>query len=135
MAEGVRLTAEQMEEIVSLMFDQMVECAMLDRTTVPDGFGGFVPRWTQGASFKAAIVYNSSIQARVAEVQGVKGMYTVTVPDSVQMEYHDVFVRIGDGVVFRCVSKDDNKTPAAASFHVRTFNAEEWAINKEGVTE
>lgn len=111
---------------MSLMFDQMVECAMLDRTTVPDGFGGIVPHWTHGAPFKAAITYDSSISARVAEVQGVKGLYTVTVPISVKMEYGSIFVRLSDGMTFRSVSKDDNVSPAAASFAVRVFNAEEW---------
>lgn len=114
---------------MSLMHDQMERCAYLDKTTVPDGFGGVIPEWPQGAEFKAAIVYESSMQARVAEVQGVKGMYRVTVPKSIKIGYGDAFVCLSGefkGMTFRCVSKDDSATPKAASFQVRVFNAKEW---------
>lgn len=114
---------------MSLLFDMMEECAFLDKTTVPDGFGGVNSNYTEGARFNAAIVFESSIQARVAEAQGVRGMYRVTVPRDVRIGYNEVFVRISDGKTFRNVSKDDMSTPDAASFKVRVFNAEEWNIS------
>ena len=113
---------------MSLMSAMMEDCAFLDKTTKPDGFGGVVPTWTEGAPFKAAINLQSSIQARVAEVQGVTGMYRVTVPKSVRIGYGEVFIRISDGKKFRNVSKDDIATPETASFQVRVFNAEEWNL-------
>lgn len=113
---------------MSLMSDMMVDCAFLDKTTQPDGFGGAVPIWTEGAPFKAAINLQSSIQARVAEVQGVTGMYRVTVPKSVRIGYGEAFIRLSDGKKFRNVSKDDIATPETASFQVRVFNAEEWDL-------
>lgn len=111
---------------MSLMSDAMTECAFLDKTTAPDGFGGYISNYTEGARFKAAIVFESSIQARVAEVQGVRGMYRVTVPRDVRIDYHDTFIRLSDGKTFRNVSKDDMESPDTASFKVRVFNAEEW---------
>ena len=111
---------------MSLMSAAMTECAFLDKNTVPDGFGGHISNYTEGARFKAAIVLESSIQARIAEVQGVRGMYRVTVPKNVRVDYNDVFIRLSDGKKFRNVSKDDLSTPDAATFNVRVFNAEEW---------
>lgn len=116
---------------MSLMLDQMEECAFLHKTTIPDGYGGVIPQWTQGASFKAAISYQSSLQARVAEVQGVVGLYKVTVPKNVPVDYNEVFICLSGkyaGRKFRSVSKDDLTTPEAASFQVRVFNAEEWNL-------
>lgn len=115
---------------MSLMFDQMTECVFLDKSTVPDGYGGVVPKWSEGAHFKANIAYNGSMQARVAEIQGVRGMYNVTVPKNITVEYHEAFVCLGGefaGRTFRSVSRDDMTTPEAASFQVRVFNAEEWS--------
>lgn len=111
---------------MSLLYDAMEECVFIHRTTKPDGQGGYISEYSEGAEFKAAIVYDTSLEARVAAVQGITGSYTVSVPKSVEIGYHDAFVRRSDGQVFRCVSKDDSTTPEAASFKIRQFKAEEW---------
>jgi hypothetical protein len=119
-----------MEETMSLMLDQMEKCTFLDKTTAPDGYGGVIHEWKEGATFKAAISFDSSITARVAEVQGVRGMYKITVPKNITVDYHEAFVCLEGkyaGRTFRSVSKDDLTTPEAASFQVRVFNAEEWS--------
>lgn len=113
-----------------MLIDTMKErCTMLDRLTVPDGQGGIVPTWTDGASFDAAIVKDSSITARMAEKQGVTELYTVTVGTNVSLDFHDVFRRESDGAVFRVTSNiTDSKTPAVASFQFGQVTAEKWVL-------
>ena len=100
---------------------------MLDRSTASDGYGGFTSAYTEGAAFKAAITLDSSIQARVAAVQGVTSLYTITTEKAVSLQFHDVLRRVSDGKVFRVTSDgDDKKTPASASLNMRQVSAEEW---------
>ena len=63
---------------MSLLSEAMEKCIMLDKRTVPDGYGGIITTWTEGAEFLSAIVFNSSMEARTASVQGVTSLYTVT---------------------------------------------------------
>lgn len=118
---------------MSLLLDAMEDCTILNKATVDDGYGGYDTQWTEGATFKAAIVFDTSIQARVAAVQGVTNLYTVTTPRALTLEYHDVFRRISDGKIFRVTSDgDDKKTPASAALDMRVVSAEEWSLTKEG---
>ena len=115
---------------MSLLSDAMEKCTMLDRQTGPDGYGGVITTWTGGAEFAAAIVFDTSIQARVADVQGVTSLYTVTTPKAVNLQYHDVFRRNADGKTFRVTSDgDDKKTPKSAGLDMRQVTAEEWAVS------
>lgn len=114
---------------MSLLHEAMEQCTMIDKTTVPDGRGGVIPTWKDGASFNAAIVLDSSTQARIAEAQGVTALYTVTTNKSVNLQYHDVFRREADKKVFRVTSDgDDKKTPESANLNMRQVSAEEWAL-------
>ena len=77
--------------------------------------------------FKAAISFDSSMEARTAEKQGVTSLYTITVPLNCKLKYHDVLKRLRDGKIFRITSDgDDVQTPASASFQFLQVEAEEW---------
>ena len=102
---------------------------MMDRQTVSDGMGGFSYQWTQGAQFNAAVVKNSTMQARIAEKQGVTEVYTVTVAKGVKLDFHDVFKRLSDGAVFRVTSNTyDSETPERATFQIGQVTAERWEL-------
>lgn len=102
---------------------------MVDKTTTPDGMGGFIPKWVDGAEFQAAIVKNTSMEARLAEKQGVTELYTVTVNKGIPLDYHDVFRRIRDGAIFRVTSNiADSETPSVASFQIGQVTAEKWVL-------
>lgn len=114
---------------MSLLTDAMTPCVFMDKTKQPDGEGGYINLWSEGAPFEAAITFDSSIQARTAEKSGVTSLYTVTTGKGVRLEYHDVFRRLSDGKIFRVTSDgDDNQTPKAASFQALQVSAEEWAL-------
>lgn len=114
---------------MSLIESFKTNCVLMEKTHTPDGEGGFITTWVEGAQFGAAVVYNSSLQARVAEKQGVTNLYTVTTDKNASLEYHDVFKRISDGKIFRVTSDgDDAKTPDVASFDFSQVSAEEWVL-------
>lgn len=112
------------------LYEEMMDtCAMMDRRTVPDGLGGFDYEWTQGAEFRAAVVKNNTLDARVAEKQGVTELYTVTVDKGVTLEFHDVFKRLRDNAIFRVTSNiHDSETPQRATFQIGQVTAERWEL-------
>ena len=116
---------------MSLLDEMMEACVFLNKQRVDDGYGGYKTIWTEGASFNAAIVFDTSIEARVADVQGVSSLYTVTISRDFMLEYHDVFRRSRDGKIFRITSDGDDKyTPKSAGLDMRQVTAEEWELTK-----
>jgi len=112
------------------LIDTMKEaCTMIDRRTISDGQGGTIQAWVDGAKFDAAIIKDNTMQARIAEKQGVTEVYTVTTGKNVQLDFHDVFRRESDGAIFRVTSNiTDSKTPAVASFQFGQVTAERWVL-------
>ncbi len=117
---------------MSLIDDFTSKCIMMDKTTVSDGYGGFVAKWVEGASFDAAITLDSSIQARIAEKEGVTALYTVTTKKNINLQYHNVFKRLSDGKMFRVTSDGDDKyTPSSANLNMRQVSCEEWELTND----
>ena len=111
---------------MSLLADAMEECAYIDRTTQDDGYGGIISVWSEGAHFNAAIVYDTSLEARRAEAEGVKNLYTVTTQKTVTLMYGDIFERASDGKIFKVTSDgSDKKSPISATLDMRVVTAEE----------
>ena len=115
---------------MSMIEESMESVCFMEKTRTPDGEGGFITAWTEGAEFKASITFDSSMQARVADKQGVTSLYTVTTAKNANLEYHDVIKRLRDGKIFRITSDgDDKQTPARAVFgQYLQVTAEEWVI-------
>lgn len=114
---------------MSLLDEAMEDCVLMDKTTQADGYGGVQTVWVEGAPIYAAITFDTSIEARVAEKQGVTSVYTVTTTKDIVLQYHDVFKRIRDGKIFRVTSDGDDKfTPASASLNMRQVTAEEITV-------
>ena len=112
---------------MSLLTQAMEDVVMLEKKRVPDGEGGFTTEWADGVQFKAAISFDSSMEARTAEKAGVTSLYTVTVPTNAKLGYHDCIKRLRDGKVFRITSDGDDKiTPPSASFQFLQVTAEEY---------
>ncbi len=115
---------------MSLLSVAMDTCVLLNKQTAPDGYGGYISTYVDGAEFLAAVSFDTSIEARVADKQGVTSLYTVTTSRAMTLEYHDVFRRVKDGKVFRVTSDGDDKyTPKTATLDMRVVTAEEWSVN------
>ena len=114
---------------MSLLNDYMSTCTLIDKIRVPDGMGGYTVEWHDGAQIECAIRFDNSMQARVAEKQGVTSLYTIVTKKNINLQYHDVLRREEDGKIFRVTSDgDDNKTPPSASLNMREVSAEQWVL-------
>ena len=114
---------------MSLLSEAYTDCVYINKAVLPDGEGGLVTTWTEGAEFKAAIRLDNSMQARIGMAQGVTALYTIITSRSVNLQYHDVVKRLDDNKIFRVTSDgDDQKTPGSAGLDMRAVSAEEWSL-------
>lgn len=112
---------------MSLLTEQMNDCVYLNKQVVDDGYGSQISSWTEGARFKAAVVLYNSVEAKIAEKQGVTSLYQVTTSKDIRLEYHDVFKVLESGQVFR-VTSNDRATPDSATLDMRVVSAEKWGL-------
>lgn len=112
------------------LFEQFMEdCVELKKTRIDDDVGGYEIKWTEGVVFRAAIIKDSSLRARIAEKEGVTEVYTVTTDKGIGLDFHEVFKRVRDGATFRVTSNAaDSATPKAASFSFEQVTAERWSL-------
>jgi hypothetical protein len=114
---------------MSLLQQAMTDVVAMEKTRVSDGEGGFIVDWVDGAVFKAAITFDTSMQSRIGEKQGVSSRYTVTTSKNAKLEYHDVIRRLNDGKIFRITSDgDDKQTPESSGLNFLQVTAEEWVL-------
>ena len=114
---------------MSLIDEAMTTVVLMEKTRQPDGEGGFITEWVDGVAFEAAITFDTSIESRIAEKQGVTSRYTITTNKNAKLEFHDVIRRLSDGKVFRISSDgDDVQTPERATFQFLQVTAEEWVL-------
>lgn len=117
---------------MSLLEEYMESCTIYDKTHEKDTYGGMWVVWKEGVSFDAAITLDSSMEARLAEKQGVTAVYTITTNRDINLQYHDVIRRDSDGKIFRVTSDgDDKKTPNSAGLNMRVVSAEEWELTDD----
>ena len=113
---------------MSLLTDAMVDCVIMDKTTVADGYGGVTTTWADGAKIKAAIVANTPSADVRAQQLGITTVYTVTTERTVVLRFNDVIKRSSDSKLFRVTSNGDDKaTPVSATLDMRVVTAEAWS--------
>lgn len=114
---------------MSLLDSAMEKFLFINKAREPDGEGGYTTVWTEGAEFSANARFDTSMQARIGEAQGVTSLYTITTRKAVTLEYHDVVKRVSDSKILRVTSDgDDVKTPESAGLNMRQVTAEEWRL-------
>lgn len=111
-----------------LIDDYMQLCTFIDKVRTPDGEGGFTVEWRDGVQFDAAITQDSTMQAQIAQAQGVTSVYTITTHRNVVLEYHDV-IRDSAGHIYRITTDGDEvKTPKSATIDIAQVKAEKWKL-------
>lgn len=114
---------------MSLVDEAMEKSYIIDKTTAPDGRGGVITRYVEGAEIKVAYSFDTSVESRVAEKDDALNRFTLTTKQSINLQYHDIVKRDRDGKIFRVTSDgDDNKTPASSPLDMRQVEAEEWSL-------
>lgn len=114
---------------MSLVDNAMTATYIMDKRSVPDGRGGVITQYVEGAEIMAAYSFDTSVEARIGQQQGAESRYTLTTRKSVNLQYHDVVKRKSDNKIFRVTSDgDDNYTPATSALNMRQVEAEEWEL-------
>lgn len=110
---------------MSLLDEFARRCVLMEKTRVPDGAGGYITTWAEGAEFINHQTVDSSMEARIAEKQGVTSVYSALVDKAVPIEYGDYFKDKETGTVYRVTSRPEEKlAPKSASFGLKYFTAE-----------
>jgi len=102
---------------------------LLNMVRTSDGQGGFTTSWEDGAEINIAVRYDSSMEARRAEKEGMTSVYTFLVSRSIELNYHDVLRRKSDQQIFRITSRTgDSVTPSSSSLSLTAVTAERWEL-------
>ena len=116
---------------MSLLDDFARPCVLLEKTRKPDGEGGYIVEWTDGAEFMNYQALDTSMEARRAEKEGVTSLYSALVDKSLPIEYNDYFLDKGTGMTYRVTSNPEEKqAPKSASFDLKYFTAERKELPK-----
>ena len=114
---------------MSLLDDFARPCVLMEKKRVPDGAGGFLVEWTEGAEFTNYQALDTSMEARIAEKQGVTSLYSALVDKAVPIEYNDVFKDKATGETYRVTSNPEDKTaPRSSTLPLKYFTAERWSL-------
>lgn len=123
-------------------YDDYGSFQIIDSVTRNDGYGGFVPTYEYGGIIEGVLVLNNSINAQVAQKQGVTGVYTLSFDKTIRLPWHTIFQKVvlnkdgtikQRGSVYRVTTKDDNSPPKTASLSMqfRQVTCEEWKLPTE----
>ena len=110
---------------MSLLDDFARTCVLLEKKRVPDGAGGYKVEWTEGIEFVNHQSRDTTMEARIAENQGVSSVYSALVEKALPIEYGDYFKDKEAGTIYRVTSRPEEKeSPKSASFALKYFTAE-----------
>ena len=105
---------------MSLLDDFSQQCVLMEKKRVPDGAGGYVVTWTEGAEFLNYQALDTSMEARRAEKEGVTSVYSALVNKTVPIEYMDYFRDVASGVTYRVTSNpEEREAPKSAGATIR----------------
>ena len=114
---------------MSLISAMMEPCKILNHIRQDDPYGSWTETYTEGATFNATIIKNSTTEAVVAERQGIKEIYTVVTAKGFPLSYHDVFKRMKDDAIFRVTSEStDSEAPVRSTIQIEKVTAERWEL-------
>lgn len=114
---------------MSLLDDFARPCVLMEKIRTPDGAGGYITTWVEGAEFQNYQALDTSMEARIAEKQGVTSVYSALVTKSLPIEYNDAFKDKTTGLTYRVTSNpDDKQAPKSSSFDLKFFTAERWVL-------
>jgi len=112
---------------MSLIETMMVDCTKRVKTSASDGLLGRTNSWTNGTTFKAAIIKQQNQEDTEAERPDLNERYLIVVPTGTALAFHDVFKRDSDGAVFRVLGDvRDSEAPAQSSVQITKVQAERW---------
>lgn len=110
---------------MTLLDNMMDQCRIMNHIREDDPYGSQTERWTEGATFFATIIKDSTTEATIAERQGVKEIFKIVVKKGFRLNYHDVFKRLSDDQLFRVTGNvKDSEAPEASTIKIGKVTAE-----------
>lgn len=104
-------------------------CAIMIKIPESDGEGGIISTWKEGPHFDVYQLLDSSMEARIAEKQGVTSVYTAAVKDNVSINHNDYYRNLETGNTYRVTSDPEEKVvPSISSLPVKLFSVEKRAL-------
>ena len=117
---------------MSLLTEAYEPFVFMEKSLVPDGYGGYMRSWVPGTQFSATANFQQSSVANIADQMTERVNCTITTPKAVILDKFDVVKRLSDGQVFRVLSNGkDTKTPDSAALDMRQSKAELWEIPED----
>ena len=119
---------------MSLLDDFASKCVLMEKTRTPDGAGGYIVAWAEGAELFNYQALDTSLEARRAEKEGVTSVYSALVNKTVPIEYNDYFRDTSTGNTYRVTSNPEERAaPRTAGPTIRAlplFTAERTELPK-----
>lgn len=113
---------------MSLFEDSLEDFTFFMRQIVDNDRGGDGTTYIPAPNpIKASAVKNDSIEARKAEKDGVKNIYTIATKKNIVLTKNDVVQRRSDNKLFLITADaTDMNTPKSAALNIRVVSAQEW---------
>ena len=110
---------------MTMLTDFFENAHIMDKTTVSDGMGGATTQWHDGAMIRVGFSANRSTEARIAEQNGIKALWTIVHTDMLEFRQNDVIRRDKTGQLFRITGNSiDMHTPPMADVQFMQVSAE-----------
>lgn len=110
---------------MSLLDEAMDNYVIMNKIRVPDGYGGTITEWTEGAQIKGAIDMPDSQLAQIADKLTERANCNFITKKNITLVVNDVVKRVKDGMYLRILQDSkDRKTPASAELNARVARAE-----------
>lgn len=114
---------------MSLIDEYMENFVIIDKGTAEDGYGGVETRYTDGATIQAALSFDNSGEAKIAQALNATVNYTITVKKNIDLDFHTILRRETNGQYYIVVNNgDDNKTPASATLNMKQYTVENFVL-------
>lgn len=108
------------------LFEPLV---FVEKRTIPDGLGGFETTYVETTEFPGSINLISTVEAKIAEQNGMKSIFTVAVDGNLPLEFRDIIKRKSTGEFFRITSNpDDEKVNTRMDGSIKSANAERFEM-------
>lgn len=105
------------------------KCILMERMRISDGESGYITTWTEGVEFNNYQGLDTSMEARIAEKEGVTSVYSALVDKALPIEYGDYFKDLESGKTYRVTSEPDEKqAPKISTMNLKYFTAEKKAL-------
>lgn len=114
---------------MSLLSESMEAFIVMNKSTVPDDYGGSKDVYVEGMEIMGAMPYNRSTIAKIANAVSAQTSYTLIVEKKYALEFYTILKRVEDGRLFRIMTgTNDHQTPKTAGLDMRAYDVEEVKI-------